>query len=200
MSKYLIILIVILGLSCYYLIERNKQLRVDYNTAIENVKAYSQSISNLEQDNRVFKLTIEQLNYYSDSILLKMQKVQKELNIKNREISQMQYLLSTNSRTDTITLVDTIFRDNTIHIDTIISDKWYSCRVGLHYPSIITVSPTFINEQYVVVHSKRETVKPPKKFFLARWFQRRHTIGIVDVCQKSPYAKIQQQRFIEIIK
>jgi hypothetical protein len=41
MSKYLIILIVILGLSCYYLIERNKQLRVDYNTAIENVKAYS---------------------------------------------------------------------------------------------------------------------------------------------------------------
>lgn len=200
MSKYLIILIIILGLSCYYLIERNKQLRVDYNIAIENVKAYSQSVSNLEQDNRVFKLTIEQLNYYSDSILLKMQKVQKELNIKDREISQMQYLLSTNSRTDTITLVDTIFRDNTIHIDTVVSDKWYSCRVGLHYPSTITVSPTFINEQYVVVHSKRETVKPPKKFFLARWFQRRHTIGIVDVCQKSPYAKIQQQRFIEIIK
>ena len=36
----------------------------------------------MKEENKVFKFTVEQLNYYNDSILEKMNEVRKELKIK----------------------------------------------------------------------------------------------------------------------
>ena len=43
-----------------YLLYTNKQLREKYNTSVENVKAYDAQLGGLKDDNRVFKLTVEQ--------------------------------------------------------------------------------------------------------------------------------------------
>ena len=78
MKKYIIILILILVGAVAYLSYQNKQLTTKYETSIENIKAYDAQLSGLEGDNRVLKLTVEQLTYFNDSINKKMTVVQKE--------------------------------------------------------------------------------------------------------------------------
>lgn len=77
MKKYIIILILILVGAIAYLSYQNKQLTTKYETSIENVKAYDAQLSGLEGNNRMLKLTIEQLNYFNDSIIKKIKVVQK---------------------------------------------------------------------------------------------------------------------------
>jgi hypothetical protein len=72
--------------------------------------------------------------------------------------------------------------------------------VGLKYPSSISVKPELKSEKYVVVSTKRETVNPPKKFFLWRLFQRKHTILNVDIVEKNPYVQNESSKFVKIVK
>ena len=58
---------------------------------MSNQRAFISENSSLKEENRVFKFTVEQLNYYNDSILQKMNEVMKELKIKdgnNAEVFQ----------------------------------------------------------------------------------------------------------------
>ena len=50
---------------------------------MSNQKAFIADNSSLKEENKVFKLTVEQLNYYNNSILQKMNEVRKELKIKD---------------------------------------------------------------------------------------------------------------------
>ena len=95
---------------------------------------------------------------------------------------------------------DTLFKEPTLAIDTLIGDKWYNVRLGLKYPSMIAIQPYFKSEKHIVVSSKKETVNPPKKFFLFRWFQKRHTVLKINVVEKNPYVEDESSEYIEIIK
>ena len=95
MNKYvsiiIAILIVSLSVSSYILYNKNQKLKEDLSISISNEKAFITENSSLEDKNRIFKFTVEQLNYYNDSILQKMNEVRKELNIKdgnNAEVFQ----------------------------------------------------------------------------------------------------------------
>ena len=112
----------------------------------------------------------------------------------------MQYLLSEATKKDTIVFRDTLFREPSLTIDTLIGDKWYNIRLGLKYHNLITTNPTFISEKYIIVNKKKETINPPKKFFLFRWFQRKHWVMEVNVVEKNPYIKESNNRFIEFYK
>lgn len=200
MKKYIIILILILIGAVAYLSYQNRQLTTKYETSIENVKAYDAQLSGLEGDNRVLKLTVEQLNYFNDSIIKKMKVVQKELGIKDKRLQQLQYDLSHAQRNDTIILSDTIFKSPEFELDTIVGDKWFKTNLHLKYPSIIALSPEIELERFTYINGKRETVNPPKKFFLFRWFQKKHTVVEVNVREMNPYVKNKTQRFIQIIE
>ena len=193
-------LICMLAISTYCLYQSNQELQEELYTSISNEKAFMSENSLLKNENLAFKFTIEQLNYYNDSILEKMNSVRKELGVKDKELKQMQYLLSKASKKDTIVFRDTLFREPTLDIDTIVGDNWYNIELGLKYPSTITTIPTFISEKYIIVNTKKETVNPPKKCWLARLFQKKHRVVEVDVVEKNPYIENKQQRFIEIIE
>lgn len=196
----IVILISLLAVSTHTLYNRNQDLKEEISVSISNQKAFIVDNSSLKEENRVFKFTIEQLNYYNDSILQKMNDVRKELKIKDKNLKQMQYLLSEATKKDTIVFRDTLFREPTLDIDTIIGDKWYSIRLGLKYPNLITTNPTFISEKYIIVNKKKETINPPKKFFLFRWFQRKHWVMEVNIKEKNPYIKEVNNKFVEIIE
>ena len=196
----IVALICMLAVSTYYLYQNNQELQDELYTSISNEKAFMSENSLLKNENLAFKFTIEQLNYYNDSILEKMNSVRKELKVKDEELKQMQYLLSKASKKDTIVFRDTLFREPTLDIDTIVGDSWYNIELGLKYPSTITTTPTFISEKYIIVNTKKETVNPPKKCWLARLFQKKHRVVEVDVVEKNPYIENKQQRFIEIIE
>lgn len=200
MKKYIIILILILVGAVAYLSYQNKQLTTKYETSIENIKAYNAQLSGLKDNNRVFKLTIDQLNYSNDSIINRMKEVQKELGIKDKRLQQLQYEASHAQRTDTITLKDTLFRDSQLRLDTIVGDKWFKTNLHLEFPSTIALKPEIELERYTFINGKRETVNPPKKFFLFRWFQKKHTVVEVNVREMNPYVKNKTQRFIQIIE
>ena len=196
----IVILVSLLAVSTYTLYNRNQDLKEEISVSMSNQKAFIAENSFLKEENKAFKFTVEQLNYYNDSILQKMNDVRKELKIKDKDLKQMQYLLSKATKKDTIVFRDTLFREPTLDIDTLVGDKWYNIRLGLKYPNLITTNPTFISEKYIIVNKKKETINPPKKFFLFRWFQRKHWVMEVNIKEKNPYIKEVNNKFVEIIE
>ena len=170
-----------------------------WKDAVSNVKAYDKLLSNSNEKNVAYKLTAEQLSYANDSILKELNDTRKKLKVKDKNLKSVQYITSTLSRIDTITLKDTIFKEP-LKVDTVISDKWYNAKIALSYPSTIIVSPTFKSEKNIVVSTKKETINPPKKFWLFRLFQRKHTVIKVDVIEKNPYVNNEESRYVETIK
>ena len=203
-KKYIIIGIVslmsLLAISTYILYTNNQKLKKEISISMSNQKAFIAENSFLKEENRVFKFTVEQLNHYNDSILQKMNEVRKELKIKDRDLKQMQYLLSEAQKQDTIIFRDTLFREPALKIDTLLGDKWYQMKLGLRYPSTIITEPKFISEKYIIADYKKETINPPKKCAIVRWFQKKHKVIEVEVVEKNPYIENKQQRFIEIVK
>ena len=189
----------LLGIGIYIWNER-QDLKKEVCTLRNNQKAFIAENSSLKNESRAFKFTIEQLNYYNDSILQKMNNVRKELKIKDKNLKQLQYLLSVSTKKDTVLFTDTIFRDKSLALDTVIGDKWYNIRLGLKYPNLIYTEPTFTSEKYIIVNKKKETINPPKKFFLFRWFQKKHWVMEVHIKEKNPYIKETNNKFVEIIE
>lgn len=196
-----LVLSVLLVINNYYLVKSKLSADKKWKDAVENAKAYSELFSSSESKNRAFKLTIDQLKNSNDSIFQELNEARKELKVKDSKLKSLQYVSSSFSKVDTITLKgDTIFKDSHVNIDTLLSDEWYSVKVGLKYPSTVTVEPTFKSIKYIVVSAKKETVNPPKRFFLFRWFQKKQIRLNVDVVEKNPYVQNQDDRFVEIVR
>ena len=153
----------------------------------------------LNSYNKEFQLNIEQLKYSNNITLDKLNKVRKELNIKDKELQKLQYQLSISNKTDTVVYRDTIFKEG-IKLDTLIKDDWYSLNLDLEYPSTIIVNPKFKSEKYVVTSLKKEIKGTPKKCWLGRIFQKKHNVVRVEVVEKSPYIETKEQVFINIIE
>lgn len=196
----IIILIGTLITNTIILYNKNKELENSLSIAISNEKAFINENTGLKDQNRAFQFTIEQLEYFNDSLMIKMNNVRKELKIKDDNLKQMQYLLSEAQKKDTIVFRDTLFKETALRVDTLLGDEWYQLKLGLRYPSTIITAPKFISEKYIIVDYRKETIDPPKKCFIARWFQKKHKIVEVEVVEKNPYIENKQQRFIEIIK
>ena len=196
----IVILVSLFTINIYTLYTNNQKLKEELSISMSNQKAFIAENSSLKDKNKVFKFTVEQLNYYNDSILQKMNDVRKELKIKDKDLKQMQYLLSEATKKDTIVFRDTLFREPTLDIDTLVGDKWYQMKLGLKYPSTITTDPKFVSEKYIMVDYKKETINPPKKCWLLRLFQKKHKVVEVNVVERNPYIENKQQRFIEIVE
>ena len=176
----------------------NLQEELSYSKA--NEKALFAEKDSLKLNNRTLCLTVDQLNYINDSIIRKMNDVRSELKIKDKEIQELQYQLSEASKTDTLYLKDTIFRDKDFSLDTVKRNSWYSLRLQMKYPSEVIVTPSFKSERYVAMALRKEAVNPPKKCWIGRLFQRKHRIMEVIVEEKNPYIDIKEQRYIKIIE
>lgn len=206
MKKWIIIIIgyaVLVGLLLISLKDRNNY-KDRYNVAVANNKAYDEQLSSAKNKNTALQLTTDQLNYSKDSILDKLKETKESLKIKDKNIKSIQYISTTLTRTDTITLSDTIFKetinDKYLTVDTIVGDEWYSTNIKLLYPSTIVLKPKFNSEKHIIVSTKKETVNPPKKWWLLRLFQKKHRVLNVTVVENNPYVTNQESRYVEIIK
>ena len=195
---WLIIVIVLCGI-IWVLFSSKNEYKDNYYIAVENTKAYQQQLTNNQKEIIGFKFTIEQLQYFNDSITNKLLEKQKELDIKDDNIEQMQYIMSEFNTSDTIILSDTIFLQPDFYLDTVLGDKWMNTTLEMKYPNFISIKPTVKSEKSVIVYSERETVNPPKKFFLCRWFQKKHTVLKIVVEEENPYIINQMNVFYDII-
>jgi hypothetical protein len=199
MNKYLIITIIVLLAVIGAMWQQVEHANSRWEAAEANVKNYDSQLGYERKKSVAFQLTVDQLKYFNDSIMKALDDTRKELGVKDKNLKALQHISSVFTRTDTIYHKDTLFRDP-IDIDTLLTDGWYSLRLGLKYPSMIAVKPYFKSEKHIIVSSKKETVNPPKKFFLFRWLQKKHRVVHIDVIEKNPYVECDNSRYIEIIK
>lgn len=199
---YGIIACIIVGLSIAvsYSVSKLKKLEAEYELAINNNKAFENENSSLKEDNIIFKRTIEELRYSKDSLNSEMLNKAKQLKIRDKEIKRLQYLASIASKKDTIILKDTIYKDKDFILDTLKGDQWYKVAIHMEYPNILTIEPSFTSKQTFIVSEKKETLEPPKKFFICRWFQKKVNITRVKVVEENPYIVIDKERYIDIVK
>lgn len=190
--------IVLLGALAVALKSRGS-MEDNWKTATANVKAYDKLLGSSREKNAAYQLTIGQLSHASDSILQELDDTRRQLKVKGKDLKSVQCITSTIEKTDTITLKDTVFKGS-VNADTLIGDAWYSLRLELQYPSTVIAAPSFRSEKNIIVSTRKETVNPPKKFWLFRLFQRKHSVLQVDVVEKNPYAIDNESRYVEILK
>ena len=139
------LLIVVLALSLFIVGYQYKNLNDDYKVAVGNEKALLHSNLSMKENIGVLQLTVDQLSYFNDSILVKLDSVRKSLKIKDKELKALQYMYSTIEKKDSIVFIkDTIFKEN-IHIDTTLMSKWYSLNLKLDYPNSVVVTPKIVS-------------------------------------------------------
>lgn len=199
-----IIAAIIIGLGTTVAItsSRINELNQEIAEVTTNLKAYELENSALKDDTIEFQYTIEQLNYSKDSLNQKINKLRKELKIKDKDIQKLQYIASENSKKDSVVIHDTLFVEK-VKIDTVIRDDWSKLNLKLEYPNVVVAEYSFKNEVLVTTYLKKETVNPPHKCALIRLFQRlfpkKHNVIHVKVYEQNPYCETKEQKFINIV-
>lgn len=170
-----------------------------YEISKANEKALLETRDSLSTQCRELTLTVEQYRYLNDSITQKYKEVQKAYDIKDKDLRSAQYILSKSNKVDTVVVNDTIFKDIEFSFDTVLQDKWSKTDLSLKYPNKITVSSQMNSELIVLLSTVKETVEPPKKFFLCRWLQKKQKVVKATVQETNPYVTITQKEFIKIL-
>ena len=196
----LIIVAIIVGLGTTVVVMNNRidKLNTEVAEATTNIKAYELENLALKDNTIEFQYTIEQLNHSKDSLNQKINKLRKDLKIKDKDIQKLQYVLSENQKKDSIIVHDTLFIEK-VKIDTTLSDDWSKLHLQLEFPNKVVTEYSFKNESLVTTYLKKETVKPPHKCIFVRWFQKKHKMIYVEVNEQNPYCEIKEQKFINII-
>ena len=204
MSKYikigkLVLLAVAILLVGYYIADY-RRMKSENEVMERNNKALMERYNELDAENYELLFTLEDYNYYSDSLLERLRETQEELKIKDRELRYVQSLNTTLVKYDTVVLSerDTLFVEG-LSIDTTIGDKYISNRLLLEYPSRVELSTVVRSEKDVLITQERETVRPPKRCWLGRIFQRKHDVIKVHVKEHNPYVDKTDEVFIKIV-
>lgn len=196
----LIIVAIIVGLGTTVAVMNNRidKLNTEVAEATTNIKAYELENLALKDNTIEFQYTIEQLNHSKDSLNQKINKLRKDLKIKDKDIQKLQYILSENQKKDSIIVHDTLFTEK-VKIDTTLSDDWSKLHLQLEFPNKVVTEYSFKNESLVTTYLKKETIKPPHKCIFVRWFQKKHKMIYVEVNEQNPHCEIKEQKFINII-
>lgn len=198
---YIGVIVVLLGLVgslAYYINDCSKYKKL-YNKELTNVKAYQSENNDLKNQSVAHLMTIDQLISSKDSTDIALKEALKKLNIKPKNVTSAGSVTSNIEKKDSIFLRDTVFIKN-LDLDTIIGDKWYKAQVGLHYPARIDLAVSMLSVKHIIVHNRKETINPPKKFWLWRLFQKKHIVQEVVVDEENPHIEAGSQRFINIVK
>lgn len=98
-------------------------------------------------------------------------------------------------RADTILVPDTVVAASLV---TTVDDGWVRTRLSLS-PGRVAVSGSVRNETTIVVASRRETVRPPRRIPLFRLFQRKQTVVTVTAVDGNPWCVTRESRSVGLV-
>lgn len=197
-----LVALIILALSGYswFTTKRIREYNAKYTTELANRKALEAENDSLSSNSELLKLSMYDIKTSNDSLMREIYKAKKELKIKDKNITQLQYMLSEAKRADTLIVRDTLFASPDIKIDTTIGDRWMNTRLKLEYPSTIEVYPSVVSEKYVIMNEVKRTIDKPSRIFFIRWFQKKYTTVDIGIVERNPWIHSTQNRFIEVVK
>ena len=204
MKKWIyIIFSILLSLFILYFIntiKNNKKLRGEIDIYNQNIETLLHTRDTLEISNRALLINTDLLNYSNDSLIRELNKIRKDIKIKEKEIESLHKINLIGNKKDSLIVKDTIFRDKLINIDTTIRDKWSAVNIKLEYPSTIKINMTMMSDLSIFTYNRKEPIKKPKKTKLGRFFQKKRKVLEVEVVENNPNIVIKQNKFIKIIK
>lgn len=195
----LVAILVGLGIATKIQYNKIKELNAELLVSMNNNKAYEAERDSLRNNAIQFQFTMDQLKHSKDSLINRINEIRKQVNAKDKQITELQYFASVTQKRDSVVVHDTIFQKGVV-LDTLLGDDWSQLAIRAEYPNVLNVDYSFKNETLVVMHDSRVTVDPPKKCWLARLFQKKQTIVEIDVVQENPYCVNKEQKFIQIVK
>ena len=158
---------------CTILSNRNKKLSESLNSAQNNIEAYQGMLSNSQQANNVLTLDMKKLGQSKDSLLVEMDRIAKENNIKSKNIitgatNHEQIDVTLDKGVERVVERDTIRDLVTILKDTVYTDSiLYNPQTSVHYTigrDTVQVRLKLDNTQYLYIY-KRKEYKNKKNFF-----------------------------------
>ena len=204
MKKWIyIIFSILLSLFILYFIntiKNNKKLRGEIDIYNQNIETLLHTRDTLEISNRALLINTDLLNDSNDSLIRELNKIRKDIKIKEKEIESLHKINLIGNKRDSLIVRDTIFRDKLINIDTTIRDKWSAVNIKLEYPSTIKINMTMMSDLSIFTYNRKEPIKKPKKTKLGRFFQKKRKVLEVEVVENNPNIVIKQNKFIKIIK
>ena len=96
-------------------------LNDDLMVATNNNKAYEAEKDSLLNNSIQFQFTVDQLNHSKDSLINRINEIRKQIKVKDKQLNELQYFVSENSKADSIIVHDTIFQKG-VAIDTLLQD------------------------------------------------------------------------------
>lgn len=200
MKKILFTIVIILASCLAASVIEYKEVKSKYLNAAETIKAYDAQLDSSKASNKVYKLTIDQLEHSMDSVFKESKKIREQLKIKKKNVQSVQYISSAIHKTDTLVMRDTILQPTIHNVDTTLGNDWYRLNLKMRYPDTVIITPNFKSSQYIIAHVKKETIDPPKKWWWQRLFQKKHRVLNVEVVERNPYIDVKTNKYVEVIK
>ena len=195
-----IIFLLLIGF-CVLVSINNKKLKEQIDVSKHNINTLLLVNDTLKISNKSLLLDIYTLNNSNDSILKELNNVRNKLRIKDKEIESLHKINLEINKKDSVIIRDTnIFKNNNIHLDTTLTDKWGSTRIILEYPSSIKTEFKTFSDLSIYTYKRKEPIKEAKKCKLGRLLQRKVEVLEVEVVEKNPNIIIKQSKFIKVIE
>lgn len=181
-----------------YLYKKNQELNVKVSDQSIQLKAKGQGTINFVDDNGKlhsqsiqYGTTIANLKASKDSLDKAFLDMVAEYEVKIKDLTQAGQVTTT-----------TVYSPPKIHYVATAKDTTYNLsklpfiidEIHIKDDSLSSHLEIF-NKQAILWHTKRETIDPPKKFFLFRWFQKKHDVTYVDIVNDNPFIQTTGQNF-----
>lgn len=173
--------------------EKNAEL----NRATSNVRAYQDLVSNNQEHNRTLQLTIEELTYSNDSLLLQLKQTQKELKIKDKNLTDASVI-----NTEIKDSVKTVIKKEAIDFEEELKLNPLTTIIVRRKDSILTAKIDLKNQQTILIYKKKEY----KNFYKNGWVRfwhfdwRRIETKEYQIVNTNPLIKITGTRIVEVPK
>lgn len=173
--------------------EKNAEL----NRATSNVRAYQNLVSNNQERNRTLQLTIEELNHSNDSLLLQLKQTQKELKIKDKNLTDASVI-----NTEIKDSVKTVIKKEAVDFEEELRLNPLTTIIVRRKDSILTAKIDLKNQQTILIYKKKEY----KNFYKNGWVRfwhfdwRRIETKEYQIVNTNPLIKVTGTRIVEVPK
>lgn len=173
--------------------EKNAEL----NRATSNVRAYQGLVSNNQEHNRTLQLTIEELNHSNDSLLLQLKQTQKELKIKDKNLTDASVI-----NTEIRDSVKTVIKKEAIDFEEELKLNPLTTIIVRRKDSILTAKIDLKNQQTILIYKKKEY----KNFYKTGWVRFWHfdwkkiETKEYQIVNTNPLIKVTGTRIVEVPK
>lgn len=169
----------------------------EINRITSNIRTYQDIVSNNQNNNRTLQLTIEELNHSNDSLLLQLKQTQKELKIKDKNLTDASVI-----NTEIKDSVKTVIKKEAIDFKEELKLNPLTTIIVERKDSILTAKIDLKNQQTILIYKKKEY----KNFYKSSWVRFWHfdwkkiETKEYQIVNTNPLIKVTGTRIVEVPK